>query len=157
MTNLVLLCCVVTVNRLIGWSSSVQRFNAAMQKTSWCVLDFSGASISHSDLFFNTSVFLCFGHGMEEDLTDPWSPRTQEILLSFRTITNEAERTLNLPTHGAARAPPLEVNGVSCGCVGRERGGYQYRQRQEHATSGGASAPEPARATRSQSDPYKFL
>jgi len=33
----------------------------------------------------------------------------------------------------------------------------EYRQRQEHVASGGASAPEPPRATRSQSDPYNFL
>ena len=37
----------------------------------------------------------------------PWDPRTQEILLSLKTLTYEAEPTLDLPSHRAARSMPF--------------------------------------------------
>ena len=85
---------------------------------------------------------------MEKDFTDPWDPRIQKISLSFRNLANEAEPTLDLPRHGAARVLPLVVNGVSCWSVLRGRGGDRCSQRHSgRVASGGALAPQPPRAT----------
>jgi len=103
-----------------------------MQKGCWWVLDFSGAVTSSSGFpaFFSeqTSVALLWSL-VEKEFPYPWDPSTQEILPSFRTLTNEAGRTLDLPRHGAARALPLVVNGVGCGSIRRGRGGDWYSQR----------------------------
>ena len=56
-------------------------------------------------------------------------PKKSECLPSFVNLTNEADRSLDLPRHGAARALPLVVNGVDCGSVRRGRGGDQYSHR----------------------------
>jgi len=58
-------------------------------------------------IFTKTSVVWSW---VEKDFIYHWDPSTQEILPSFRILTNEAERILYLPRHGAARALPLVVN-----------------------------------------------
>jgi len=66
---------------------------------------------------------MCFFSFVEEDFTYQ-GHKTHEILPSFRALTNEAERTLDLLTHGAARAKALVVNGVCCWvCSKRKRRG----------------------------------
>jgi len=56
-----------------------------------------------------------------------WDPSTQEILPLLRALTYEAERTLDLPRHGAARACPLvgpfEEEGESIGIASDVEGG----------------------------------
>ena len=68
---------------------------------------------------------------MAEDLTYPWDRSTQEILLSFRTLVNKAARTLDLPRHGAARAPslPLVSTVLVVGPVEEEEEGIGFDQR----------------------------
>jgi len=131
---LFLLCC--GVNRLIGFLSSVARFKfiaIAMGKGCLQVLDLFGAGTSPSGFYFcfflkQASVALPW---VEEDFKFPWNPSIQEILPSFRTLTNEAERSVDLPRHGATRALPqrLCLNGIGCGSVRRRRRGYRCSQR----------------------------
>ena len=66
-------------------------------------------------LFFllNKQVLLCFGVG-GVGFRRTWDSRTQNILPSLMTLIYEAERTLNLLKHGAARCTPLVVSSVSC-------------------------------------------
>jgi len=68
---------------------------------------------------------LVMGEGGLFVLLGPQYPKNLTVRLSFRALTNEVKRTLDLPRHGAARALPLFVivNNVSCGSVRRERGG----------------------------------
>ena len=54
---------------------------------------------------------------------------TQEICSLLRTLTYEAERTLDLPRHGAARACPWLSTALVAGSVRRGRGGDWYSQR----------------------------
>ena len=54
---------------------------------------------------------------------------TQEIFSLLRALTNEAERTLDLPKHGAARACPWLSTALVAGSVRRGRGGDQCSQR----------------------------
>jgi len=45
----------------------------------------------------------------------PWDPRAQEIIPSLMTLTNEAERTLDLPRRWSRQGTSLVVNGVVVG------------------------------------------
>jgi len=56
-------------------------------------------------------------------ITQTLGPRTQEILPSLRNLTNEAERTLDLPTRRNLQGQkPLVVNGVVVGPFEEEEG-----------------------------------
>ena len=50
-------------------------------------------------------------------------PRAREILPSLRTLTNEAERTLELPRRRSRQGWPLVVNGVVVGPFEEEEEG----------------------------------
>jgi len=103
---------VVGVNRLIGSLSRVARF-IAIRQCEQVVCEYS----------------CCFaklvGGGRFHTL-GPQYPRYQII---FRALTNEAERTLDLPRHGAARACPCLLTALVAGSVRRGRGGDRYSQR----------------------------
>ena len=59
---------------------------------------------------------------MQEDFTHSWDSGTHEILPSFRTLINEAERTLDLPKTEplAWGQKPLVVKGVIVGSFEEE-------------------------------------
>jgi len=94
-------CSVVGSTGLLDDSTA---FNASLQQCKRLVSG-SSASLAAAQLllfrfcFSNKQVLLCFMSWVEEDFaaTDPWHPRTQEILRSFRTLHNEAERNSDLP------------------------------------------------------------
>ena len=62
-----------------------------------------------------------------------WDHSTQDIISSFMALTNEAERTLDLPRHGAARACPWLSTALVAGSVRRGRGGDRYSQRRSES------------------------
>ena len=62
--------------------------------------------------------------------------------------------SLDLPRHGAVRALPLIVNGVSCGSVLRGRGGDRHSQRHSKV-KGDDPAPRGNRARWYVGDPFR--
>ena len=88
-------------------------------------------------VFFFSFFFLlkknkfCFDllvRGRWRILQVPGDFSTQEIFALFRALTYEAERTLDLPRHGAARVCPW-LSTLVAGSVRRGRGGDRYGQR----------------------------
>ena len=123
---LVLHCCVV--NSFIGFLShgSVARLIAVWQRERVYMGSRSlWRTVVCSFLNKKKCFALVMGEGGLFVLLGPQYPKNLTVRLSFRALTNEVKRTLDLPRHGAARALPLFVivNNVSCGSVRRERGG----------------------------------
>jgi len=75
-----------------------------------------------------------------EDFTH-WDHSTQDIISSFMALTNEVERTLDLPRHGAVRACPWLSAALVAGSVRRGRGGDQYNQRRSEGGGWGSGHP----------------
>jgi len=74
----------------------------------------------------------------------PWDPSNQKILPSLRILTNhdnEAEQTLDSPTHGAARACSWLSTALVDGSVRRGRGRDQYSHCQRRSHGGGSGPP----------------
>jgi len=68
-------------------------------------------------------VLICLSSGRWR-ITQTLGPRAQEILPSLRTTTNEAKRTLDLPTRRSRQGKkPLVVNGVVVGPFEEEEEG----------------------------------
>ena len=67
-------------------------------------------------------MLLCLSCGRWR-ITHTLGPRAQEILPSLRTLTNEAERTLDLPTRRSRQGKPLVVNRVVVGPFEEEEEG----------------------------------
>jgi len=99
-----------------------------------CVLDFSGEGLFPSGFFF---LFLkkkykcfCFALSWEvEDFAVSGTPVPKKSFSLPRALTYEAERTLDLPRHGAAWACPWLSMVSIAGSVPTARGGDRYSQR----------------------------
>jgi len=112
-----------------GWTGLLDdsiAFNASLQQcrrlVSGCSASLAEAQVHLFRFYFsNKKVLLCFMSWVEEDfaVTDPWHPRTQEILRSFRTLPNKAERNWDLPDNGATRSKAKSFQLVHCGSVQR--------------------------------------
>jgi len=76
----------------------------AMEKGFLWVLELSSAGpFSLEGIFVTKTSVALLWSWVEEDFTHR-GHSTHEILSSFRALTNEAERTLDLPRHGSPRA-----------------------------------------------------
>jgi len=121
---------------LRGQQAHCQAKKLSNAKNCQCVLDFSREGLFPSDFFPSffqkkTGVALiCLvegGGGFRIRFGTPVS--TQEILPLLRALTYKAERTLDLPRHGAARACPWLSTALVAGSVRSGRKGDWYSQR----------------------------
>jgi len=127
--------CVTTIHQVF-WQSpgtllTVRLSSSQMRKTVSLSLNSLKKVSFLRVLFFSQSVALVCMLVRVEGFCTRWDPSTKEILPFLRALTYEAERFLDLPRHGIARALPVFVNGVSCWSAQRERGGDRYSQRRK--------------------------
>ena len=66
-----------------------------------------------------------------------WDHSTQDVISSFMALTNGAERTLDLPRHGAVRACPWLLTEFVAKSVRRGSGEDRYSQRRHPRLSKG--------------------
>jgi len=123
-TSVVLLCCGVS-RLIVRLSSSQMQKTVSVSLTSLKRVSF----LRFFFVFFKTSVALVCSVVKGGGFRSFGYPSTQEILSLPRALTYEAERTLDLPRHGAARACPWLSTALVIGSVRRERGGDLYSQR----------------------------
>jgi len=110
-THVGLLCC--RVNRFVGrFSIGNTKDLSVSPRPLWCRYLFFV-------FFLCESSKCCFALVVSGgEFCGTWDLRSPEILSSLRTLTYEAEQTLDLPKHGpgADRALHLVVNSVSHSC-----------------------------------------
>jgi len=80
-----------------------------------------------SSSFLKKTSFALFSRGRWR-ISQILGPLYSRNLSLLRVLTNEAERTWDLPKHGAARACPWLLMALVAGSVRRGRGGDRYSQ-----------------------------
>jgi len=112
---------------------SGSRFSSSKLRRTWVFL------FRFFYIYWKKQVLLCLvvgGGGCHRSWTC-----TQGLYLLLRALTNETERTLDLPEHGAARACPWLSTALVAGSVRRGRGGDRYSQRFSQGAGGGSGHP----------------